>query len=259
MGTLLTEYRLEELARVTGVSARNIRAYRERGLLDPPRRRGRAAIYDDTHVTQLEMINQLLRKGFKSTHIAEFFAGVRDGHSLGDILGFRQAMLGAWSHTVAGQGAGDPPAPPTPLVLHIDPASPEAVRLVEIGAARVCDGGLELVDPVIGSIVARAPDQMLYLTAIMRVHDSTKDTIDVLATQIVDALQECVIGRFGASFIPKPEEMEELSVVVQDHRDLGSRVVARELDEALQQQVVRALSDYTAELLLSGQWPGGQR
>ena len=44
-GGVLAEYRLEELARVSGVSVRNIRAYRERGLLDPPRRDGRAALY----------------------------------------------------------------------------------------------------------------------------------------------------------------------------------------------------------------------
>src|SRR5690349_10951820 len=38
----LAEYRLDDLARISGVTARNIRAYRERGLLDPPRRVGRS-------------------------------------------------------------------------------------------------------------------------------------------------------------------------------------------------------------------------
>lgn len=255
LGLLLTEYRLEELSRVTGVSARNIRAYRERGLLDPPRRRGRTAIYDDFHVQQLEIINQLLRKGFKSTHIAEFFVGVREGHSLTDILGFQHAMLGGWVEKLSGQVAREPravSAPSPPLIVDADSA--EAKRLVELGMARLGDVGLELVDPVIAEIVARAPDQAMYLRAVVQVYESTKDTIDALATQIVGALQECVIERFGTNFIPKPEEMEELSSVVSDHRDLGSRVVADRLDEALQQQVVRALSDYTAELLLSGRW-----
>lgn len=251
----MTEYRLEELSTVTGVSTRNIRAYRERGLLDPPRREGRTAIYDESHVQQLALINQLLRKGFKSTHIAEFFAGVREGHSLTDILGFRHAMLGGWADKLGERSpAPDGAAEPVPAQLGIDADSTIAARLVEIGVGRIGEHGLEFVDPVIAEIVARAPDQELYLQAILQVYASTKDTIDKLASQIVGALQECVIGRFGKDFIPKPEEMEELRSVVSDHRDLGGRVVSRELDEALRQQVVRALSDYTAELLLSDRW-----
>ena len=75
----LAEYRLDDLARISGVSSRNIRAYRERGLLDPPRRQGRSAFYDDYHLSQLKTINHLLRKGFNSAHIAEFFARMREG------------------------------------------------------------------------------------------------------------------------------------------------------------------------------------
>ncbi len=73
----VAEYRLDDLAKVSGVSARNIRAYRERGLLDPPRRVGRSAYYDDYHVSQLKTITRLLRKGFSSAHIAEFFESMR--------------------------------------------------------------------------------------------------------------------------------------------------------------------------------------
>lgn len=94
MGFELAEYRLEALAQASGVSVRNIRAYRERGLLDPPRRDGRWAFYGDHHLAQLAVISDLLRRGFHSTHIAEFFATVRDGGDLADHLGVRQAVFG---------------------------------------------------------------------------------------------------------------------------------------------------------------------
>ena len=104
----LAEYRLDDLARISGVSSRNIRAYRERGLLDPPRRQGRSAFYDDYHLSQLKTINQLLRKGFNSAHIAEFFARMREGHDLAAILGVQQAILGrrAEDPRTAGRGPG---------------------------------------------------------------------------------------------------------------------------------------------------------
>ncbi|MCV7225316.1 MerR family transcriptional regulator [Mycolicibacterium komossense] len=85
----MAEYRIEELAKVSGVSSRNIRAYRERGLLEPPRRVGRTAVYGDRHLTQLQVINRLLGKGFNSAHIADFFEAVREGHDLADLLGLR--------------------------------------------------------------------------------------------------------------------------------------------------------------------------
>jgi DNA-binding transcriptional MerR regulator len=85
----VAEYRIDELAQVSGVSSRNIRAYRERGLLRPPRRAGRTAIYDDDHLTQLQVINRLLSRGFNSTHIADFFRAIRGGHDLADVLGLR--------------------------------------------------------------------------------------------------------------------------------------------------------------------------
>jgi DNA-binding transcriptional MerR regulator len=90
----LAEYRLEEIAKASGVSVRNIRAYRERGLLDPPRHEGRSAYYGDHHLDQLTVISDLLRRGFHSAHIAEFFAIVRDGGDLADHLGVRAALFG---------------------------------------------------------------------------------------------------------------------------------------------------------------------
>ena len=100
---------------MSGVSARNIRAYRERGLLDPPRRVGRSAYYDDYHLSQLKTINQLLRRGFNSAHIAEFFASMRQGADLADILGIQQAILGPRADEgdegrVVSAATGPPPA-----------------------------------------------------------------------------------------------------------------------------------------------------
>jgi DNA-binding transcriptional MerR regulator len=98
----MAAYRVEELAGLSGVSARNIRAYRERGLIDPPRRDGRTALYDDRHLTQLRAVDDLLRRGYTSAHIAEFFDCMRTGRDLADALGLRSAVFDT--------SAGDDPA-----------------------------------------------------------------------------------------------------------------------------------------------------
>jgi DNA-binding transcriptional MerR regulator len=243
----LAEYRLDDLARSSGVSARNIRAYRERGLLDPPRRVGRSAYYDDHHLSQLKTINQLLRRGFNSAHIAEFFASMRQGADLADILGIQQAILGPRPGEGREKGSDRP-------AVGIDPDCDEARRLIERGLAELIENEVVLVDQTMGAIVARTPDPLLYVRAILRMFDSTRESIENLATDFVNALEELYRARFGADLVPKPGQMAELSRIVLDYRDLGTNVVANRLAEAMREEMVTAVSEYTAGILLSGQW-----
>jgi len=246
----LAEYRLDDLARISGVSARNIRAYRERGLLDPPRRVGRSAYYDDYHLSQLKTINQLLRRGFNSAHIAEFFTSMRQGADLADILGIQQAVLGPRTEEPA-----EPEAVPNGTdAAGIGAGSDEARKLIDYGMADLVDGEVVLKDSVMGAIVARSPEPMVYARAILRVFEATRESVDNLAADLVHALQELYTARFGASHVPKAEDMPELSRIVLDYRDLGNKVIANHFDEAVREQMVTAVSEFTADILLSGGW-----
>ena len=204
----LAEYRLDDLARVSGVSARNIRAYRERGLLDPPRRVGRSAYYDDYHLSQLRTINQLLRRGFNSAHIAEFFTSMRQGADLADILGIQRAVLGPRpEQTDDGALGARASREAKAAAVDIDPGCEEAQKLLEHGLAELDDGAVVMVDRTMGEIVARTPEQLLYVRAILRIFEATRETIDMLAAEVVNALEERVIARFGPDYVPKPEEI----------------------------------------------------
>lgn len=222
----VVEYRLDELSRVSGVSTRNIRAYRERSLLDPPRRQGRSAFYNDFHLAQLDTINQLLRRGFSSAHIAEFFASMRAGADLADILGLQRSLF------TAEDGHDDTPSAGRDLA--IDPSSEEVGQLVAYGLAEVVDGRVVFLDPSITEIVGRAADPMLYIRTIVRIVASTRRDVDTLAGTVADALQECIEARFGRDRTPDPLEIHRM---VQDHRALANLLVARHLDEVLDAQV----------------------
>ncbi len=203
----MAEYRLDELAEISGVSARNIRAYRERGLLDPPRRVGRSAYYDDYHLSQLRTINQLLRRGFNSSHIAEFFTSMRHGADLADILGIQRAVL----------GSGADQAQARQREIDIDPGSVEARRLTEYGLSEVIDGAVVAVDPGIAEIIGRAPDHLSYVRTALRIHESTREAIEALAREFVRLLED--------------------RMAVDDYRELWMHVVSNGIDRAVQQQM----------------------
>ncbi|NNC43770.1 MAG: MerR family transcriptional regulator, partial [Acidimicrobiia bacterium] len=46
---MTSTFRVEELATATGLAVDTIRYYQSRGLLDPPTREGRTAVYNETH------------------------------------------------------------------------------------------------------------------------------------------------------------------------------------------------------------------
>lgn len=174
----MAEYRLEDLARISGVSARNIRAYRERGLLDSPRRVGRSAYYGERHLDQLTAISQLLAKGFNSAHIADFFAALRGGKDLADALGIQ---------------ASDWCRPTTPA-LNVDPAGEDVRSLVEFGLVHIVDGSVEVTDPALGALVKGTQDHQRLVRSMAHLARATGPAIDHLAESAAAAVAECQGG-----------------------------------------------------------------
>ncbi|HEY6875792.1 MAG TPA: MerR family transcriptional regulator [Candidatus Dormibacteraeota bacterium] len=69
------EYRIEQLARASGMAVDTIRFYQGKGLLDSPRREGRVTWYGDSHLERLRRIRDLQRRGFTLTVIRRFLEG----------------------------------------------------------------------------------------------------------------------------------------------------------------------------------------
>jgi len=63
------EYRVEELAQAAGVSVDTVRFYQAKGLLPPPRRQGRVALYGEGHCERLRRIRELSGQGFRLDQI----------------------------------------------------------------------------------------------------------------------------------------------------------------------------------------------
>ncbi|MFJ9962658.1 MerR family transcriptional regulator [Streptomyces avermitilis] len=81
------EYRMEELAEEAGITVRTLRFYRERKLIPPPRREGRIAWYDETHLARLRTISGLLERGHTLSGIAELAEAFDYGRNVGELLG----------------------------------------------------------------------------------------------------------------------------------------------------------------------------
>jgi len=81
---------IDELARRTRLTVRNIRAYQSRGLVPPPTLRGRTGYYGDEHVARIELIRELQSEGFNLEAIKRLIEGA--GGSTDEVLRFTQAV-----------------------------------------------------------------------------------------------------------------------------------------------------------------------
>ncbi len=91
------EYRIEDLAHLSGATVRTIRAYQDRGLLPRPERRGRANVYGDAHLARLRQIADLLDRGYTLASIKELLEAWDAGRGLGGVLGLVAEIDGPWT------------------------------------------------------------------------------------------------------------------------------------------------------------------
>jgi DNA-binding transcriptional MerR regulator/GAF domain-containing protein len=78
---------IDEFARQVNSSARNVRAYLERGLLPPPRMVARTGLYDQRHVQRMAVIHRLQQSGFSLEGIRVLCEAQAAGNTLEDLLG----------------------------------------------------------------------------------------------------------------------------------------------------------------------------
>src|SRR2546421_12012628 len=80
-------YTIDELARITGMTVRNVRAHQSTGLLPPPELRGRTGYYGPEHRDRLELIQELQADGFNLQAIRRILEALPAGMA-SELLGF---------------------------------------------------------------------------------------------------------------------------------------------------------------------------
>ena len=83
---------IDELARTTGMTVRNIRSHATRGLLPPPEVRARTGYYGPEHVARLQLIQELQANGYNLAAIKHLLSRTQQGVGE-EVLGLTRALL----------------------------------------------------------------------------------------------------------------------------------------------------------------------
>ena len=91
-------YTIDQLASAAGIPTRTVRLYQSVGVLHPPGRKGRIAVYSDDHLQRLGLIAKLQDRGLRLRAIRDALRQVQRGKlSIEDWLGLGDHLRTAWS------------------------------------------------------------------------------------------------------------------------------------------------------------------
>ena len=236
------EYRIDDLARLAGTTTRNIRVYRDRGLLPPPLRVGRIALFNDTHLTRLRLITSMLDRGYNIAHVREMLSAWEEGKNLGDVLGLETAIVGTWTTE-------------KPEIMSLDDANrlvddPRAFeRLVALQLIRVDGTQATVTRPKLIEAFNEIRGYGVKFDKLIDLHEQIVPEIDEISDLLVRAGAEHVMDRIKpGQALPADAEIAELITMLVRFRTQAVATVtatlAASIESNIESLVSRILADY---------------
>jgi DNA-binding transcriptional MerR regulator len=239
------EFSIDALARETGSTVRNIRAYQDRGLLPPPERRGRKGIYNDAHLSRLRIINRLLERGYTLANISELIESWERGNDIGHLLGLETAVATPWSDEVPDyvtmpqllkKFGGKFSRDALKKAVELDVIRPEGMRY-RVPSPRMLHAGAELV------AVGIPLEDMLDVVAYLR------RNVEQAADEMVRLVAIHVFDKYDKGQLPPKDDMPELADIIWRFRPLVEMAVLPEVARAVAKAADQHLGDRLALLM----------
>ena len=234
------QYRIDDLARAADTTVRNVRAYQERGLLHPPRRSGRVALFDDSHLARLKLITSLLDRGYTSAHIAELLRAWESGDDLADVLGLER-LVRPWS----------PDEPTTMTLRQVRELAGDQAGLDRLVADRLVElrGTKAVVHrPKLLKAFAEMRDYGMTMDAVLDVHERLARKLDEISRILVEAGAAQVAPLLPTRSQVTDSSMTDLVTMMIRFRTLAMDSVTATLAHGIEERIESLLGDYLAHL-----------
>ncbi|KUL40408.1 MerR family transcriptional regulator [Streptomyces sp. NRRL F-4489] len=244
------EYRIEDLAHLSGATVRTIRAYQDRGLLPRPERRGRANVYGDAHLARLRQIADLLDRGYTLASIKDLLEAWDAGRGLGGVLGLVAEIDGPWSDeepTRLSRTELDAAFGGTPD----ERAVGEAVELGVLVRVPGRDDEFLVPSPQELAVAAELHSAGVPLPAISGHLREVRGQVEHIAARFLDFTTEHVFRSF-LDHPPTEAETAEATALVRRLRPLAQQTIDAELARAMRSLATRYIRHHLTGALTAG-------
>jgi DNA-binding transcriptional MerR regulator len=231
---------IDELARETGLSVRNVRAHHTRGLLPPPEVRGRTGYYGPQHVERLQLIRRLQDEGLKLDGIKRLLdeSGER-------LLALRRAAeeLPEPAQVIA---AGE-------LLNRLDIGQGEDLSQLVKTATKLGiivplgDGNFEITSPALLAAAEEALRNGITLTHALGLIESVTRHSRAASKEFVKLFLDDLWKPFADAGLPE-ERWQELEQSVQYVRPLAAQALLAVFRRTLDEEIGKTFDDLARRL-----------
>jgi DNA-binding transcriptional MerR regulator len=242
----VAEYRIDDLARAAGTSVRNVRYYQDGGMLPPPRRQGRVALYSDAHLARLRLITRLLERGYTAANITELVGAWEQGRDLSDVLGLEGVVGGYFGEEIPGFL--------TAAEIHELFATPEVEsglidKVVHAGLAAPDGDRFRVPSPRVLHAIAELIKNGAPLGAVLELGGQLLRGIDETVRGLVNAVAEHVLRDRDQSWIPSAGELPDVAKLIRQIKPLASTAATAALGLSLDRHVEAIMGDYITRIM----------
>jgi DNA-binding transcriptional MerR regulator len=232
------ELTVDELAARAGVSVRTVRFYAGRGLLPPPRLRGRTGLYGPEHLGRLELVRELQTLGLTLASIERHLERIPLDASPED-LALQRALLSPWA-----------PDRPEELDRHeLDKRAGRHLddellgRLAALGVVeRLPAGRVRVTSPPLLGVTVELAELPLPLETLVAAHKAMERHTAALADDLQRVFQDTVLRRFREQGRPV-EERERLLEMATRLKPLTIQAVVTSFQRAVDRAIRRSVPD----------------
>jgi DNA-binding transcriptional MerR regulator len=201
------EIGIDELARRCGTTVRTVREYQTLGVLPPPRKQGRVAVYGDRHVARLQAVARLQERGYSLAAIADLLSAWETGSTLPAVLGLGDAPTVGAIDEVPVIVAADDLAAGLPAIFGTKRLARRAER---VGLVHVLDGGRYHVrSPALVQLVAELLEAGVSASQVLDVVEGITAHADALAGPAAALVQHHLMGA-TADGVPSDDDVQRL-------------------------------------------------
>jgi DNA-binding transcriptional MerR regulator len=237
------ELTIDELARASGMTVRNIRAHQSRGLLPPPEVRARTGYYGPEHVARLKLIANMQAEGFNLAAIQRLIEASNGGGE--QLLDFGRELLDAFEEEAEVTTAEDLA---NRFGTEFDPNGPDLRKALKLGILRpLGEDRYEIPSPTL----LRAGEELaalgIPLSHALAVAERIQRSSRPIAEAFVRLFLEDVVGP-GDPTQRTPEEWDRVRAALERLRPLATEAVRAGFQQTMSAVVDEQVAKIVGEL-----------